>query len=210
MVAVPPEPVVTIPVAEPTMAMLVLPLLHTPPGVASYSVSSSDAQVGFSPMIALGAGLIVTVVLVTQPDRLVYVILATPVVTPVTTPVEPTTLAIYVCALYHLPPVLASCKVVVVPGHACVVPVIAGGSAITLTESETKQPAGMVYVMAVLPAAMPVITPDVDMTVPMAGVLLVQVPPAGKLAYVVVLPIHTLSVPTIGVGDAIAVSIAVI
>jgi hypothetical protein len=51
--------------------------------------------------------------------------------------------------------------------------------------------------MVVVPAAMPVTTPVADIE-PLAGVLLLHVPPAGVLVSVVVAPTHTLNVPAIG------------
>lgn len=58
---------------------------------------------------------------------------AVPAATPVTIPVPDPTVAITVLLLLHAPPVVASLSVVVWLTHAVVAPVIADGSAFTVT-----------------------------------------------------------------------------
>ena len=60
IVAEPPEMPVTIPDAEPTVAMPVLLLVHEPPVVASESVDVSAKKMLVVPVIAAGAALMVT------------------------------------------------------------------------------------------------------------------------------------------------------
>ena len=57
-----------------------------------------------------------------------------------------------------------------------------------------------------VPIATPVTIPDVTPTVAIGGVLLVQMPGVGVLASVVVVPIHTLVLPVIGVGYGFTVT----
>ena len=59
--------------------------------------------------------------------------------------------------------------------------------------------------MVGVPAATPVIIPDVDPALAHAVLLLLQVPPAGVEFKVVVNPAHTVVVPVIAVGSAFTV-----
>lgn len=63
--------------------------------------------------------------------------------------------------------------------------------------------------MVVLPGAMPVTVPVVDI-VPAAGLLLTHVPPAGALLSSVVLPWHTAVVPAIGAGSGFTLTVAMV
>ena len=51
--------------------------------------------------------------------------------------------------------------------------------------------------MVVVPALIPVATPDVTLIVALAVLLLLQVPPAGPLERVVLAPAQTVSIPVI-------------
>jgi hypothetical protein len=64
----------------------------------------------------------------------VYVIVITPGITPVTTPLPEPTVAYALPLLAHVPPDAALLKVVVPPTHTVVVPVIAGGNGLTVKE----------------------------------------------------------------------------
>ena len=79
-------------------------------------------------IVAAGAVSTVTTAIVNdvQPDALVtlYLIVSLPEAMPFTTPVADT-VAIAVLLELHTPPVVASAKVVVLPGHTVSVPVIA-------------------------------------------------------------------------------------
>jgi protein-L-isoaspartate O-methyltransferase len=62
---------------------------------------------------------------------------------PVTIPVEGNTVAIHGAAELHVPPAVASLKVVVKPGQTCAVPVIATGVGYTVTAMLSEQPDSM-------------------------------------------------------------------
>jgi hypothetical protein len=57
----------TMPDTEPTVAVLVAPLLQVPPPGLQLSDVEAPAQILYVPVIAPGGGLTVTVVLVVQP-----------------------------------------------------------------------------------------------------------------------------------------------
>ena len=63
-----------------------------------------------------------------------------PPVTPVTRPVVLPTLALPGLLLLQVPPVVASVSWVVKPLHTAVLPVIASGSALTVTTTDDAQP----------------------------------------------------------------------
>lgn len=69
-----------------------------------------------------------------------YVIVAVPAETPVTTPEALPTVATPVVPEVHVPPVVASPKVVVAAVHIAAMPVIAPGAAITVTTATVLQP----------------------------------------------------------------------
>jgi hypothetical protein len=64
---------------------------------------------------------------------------AVPALMPVIIPAEPA-MATDVLLLLQAPPVAVLLNVVVLPAHRIVVPVMAGGSALTLKVTNTKQP----------------------------------------------------------------------
>lgn len=76
-------------------------------------------------------------------------------------------------------------------------PVTAAGSAVTVTMSVDMQPDGVVYVMVVVPAVMPVTVPE-PLMVPTAAVLLAHVPPLTLLLSARLLPTHTAVPPVMG------------
>ena len=71
IVDVPPDTPVTIPVEEPMVAMLVVLLLHEPPGVPSVSGVVRPEQTTAVPLIDPGAGLMVMALVALQPTALV-------------------------------------------------------------------------------------------------------------------------------------------
>jgi len=144
MVAVPTDTPVTMPV-EPTVAMAVEPLVHVPPPVTSLRVVVAPAHNVPVPVMGEGAGFTVTA-LVTKAEQpapfvTVYVMVAEPTATPVTTP-EVLTVAMEVLPLVHVPPGVASNKEPVAPTHAVAVPVMAPttGSAFTVTGAVLVHP----------------------------------------------------------------------
>jgi len=128
----------TIPV-DPTLARLVLLLLHVPPVVASLNAVVDPAHTTRVPVIPAGKGLTVTGVVMKQPVDNVYVIVGVPAAAPVKIPVE-LTVAKLVLLLVQVPPVVGSPNVVVFPTHTFVVPVIDNGRALTVNEVVIPQP----------------------------------------------------------------------
>ena len=155
--------------------------------------------------VGVGFALTVTVAVTafTQPKPLVtvYDIVEEPADTPVTTPPA---LIVATAPLdeLHTPPAVASDKVVVLPTHTVVVPVIAAttGSALTVTVAVTAvtQPAPLVTVYEIVeePADTPVTTPPA-LIVATAPLDELHTPPAVASDKVVVLPAHTVVVPVI-------------
>ena len=97
---------VTIPEAEPTLATVLLLLLHIPPAtllarVMVWPIHTLDAPV----MAAVAFTLIAAEV--TQPDAVVYEIVAAPAEMPVTTPEAEPTVAMLPSLLLHTPPPMA-------------------------------------------------------------------------------------------------------
>ena len=114
-------------------------LVQVPPEVASLNASVDPAHIYGDPIIAVGEGITVTVVVLIQPVPNVYVMTDVPGVTPVTTPVPRPTVATVVVPLVQVPPP-ASAKVVVAPAHTVVTPVIAAGNGNTVNVVVTLQP----------------------------------------------------------------------
>ena len=111
-----------------------------------------------------------------QPVVVVYVIIAVPFVTPETAPDEMSTVAIAVLLLLHVPPLVASLNVVVLPAQTVVMPVI-GAMGFTVTVVVAAQPVDIVYVIAVVPADTPDTIPDPKPIVAIAADPEVHVPP---------------------------------
>lgn len=119
----------TTPLKDPTVATTGLPLVHEPPGTESVSVTAVPVQRIVGPEIDEGSGLTVIEVVVIQVEPREKVIVATPVVMPVTMPVEPT-VAILLLLLLQVPPP-TSLSVVVDPKHTFGTPVIGVGEELT-------------------------------------------------------------------------------
>ena len=121
---------VTIPVAEPTVATAGLLLLHVPPGVASVKANVEPmhtTQPDVGQEMGAGNGLTVIVVVTEQPEERVYVIVSIPGDIPITMPDAEPTVAIAGLLLLHVPPPGELLKVMVLPTHTEVGPVIAEG-----------------------------------------------------------------------------------
>lgn len=90
------------------MALLVLLLVHAPPGIVLLRVVVWVAHTVDGPVMAVGTGFTVTTNVVNvlpQPETdAVYVSVAVPTLTPVTTPDDEPTVAIPVLPLLHVPP----------------------------------------------------------------------------------------------------------
>jgi len=133
------------------------------------------------------------------------VIVAVPAEAPDTTPVAEPTPATTVLLLLHVPPVVASAKVIAEPTQMLVRPVIAEGKGLTVTTRVAKQPVESVYVIITVPAEKPVTTPEAGLTEATDGLLLVHVPPVVASASVVDDATHTVAVPVIAAGTGLTV-----
>ena len=116
---------------------------------------------------------------------------------PVTTPDADVTVAILVLPLYQCPPEEISANVITPPTLTVVRPVGVAGNGLT-TKVMVTWLAPKVYVMVHDPAAMPVTTPVVALTVATEVLLLVHVPPETESCNALVLPMHALGVPLMG------------
>jgi hypothetical protein len=114
----------------------------------------------------------------------------------VTRPV-PDIVATEVLLLLQVPPVVVDVSRLVPPLHSVVVPLIAAGNPLTVTNVVVKQPELKPYVIVVFPAATPVTKP-VDVTVAAAGKLELHVPPDAALLNDNVEPTQTGAFPVIG------------
>lgn len=97
------------------------------------------------PVIAAGNGSTVKVIVVKQPDGVVYVIVVVPgagvAETPVTTPVPKPTVAIAGVLLVHVPPGTEWVSVVLLPWQTDEEPPIAAGAGVTVSTFVDVQPA---------------------------------------------------------------------
>ena len=123
-------PLMMLPVVVATAVLL---LVHAPPVLVLLSAVVRPAHTFIVPVIAAGNGLTVTAVVLIQPVASIYVIVAVPAVTPVTTPVDALIAAIVPLLLLHTPDGVASLSAVVRPAHTLVTPVIASGNGFTVT-----------------------------------------------------------------------------
>ena len=92
------------------------------------------------PIMAVGVGLTVMVVVTEQKPAMVYVMAEVPRLPPVTTPVSEPMVAIPVLPLIQVPPLTASLSVIVEPTHTAVGPVMAVGILYTVTTAVAIQP----------------------------------------------------------------------
>ena len=207
MVTVPAATPVTTPFDEPIVAIVISLLLHVPPTVASVSVVVRPIQALIVPPITENAVTVTTVVTL-HPVDIVYVIVAFPAATPVIVPSAAPAVAIAVLLLVHVPPLVASDRVIVDPAQTGVEPVIAGGNGLMVTCVVILQPVASVYVIVANPAVTPVTTPVLVMVA--TDVLpLAHVPPPAS-DKVVVVPGHAIAVPDIAAGNGLIVSVAVL
>src|SRR5437763_776971 len=119
---------------------------------------------------------------------------AVPASTPVTTPLDDPIVATAVVLLIHVPPAIASVKLVVDPVQTSSEPAIAAGNGFTVKTAVALQPVESVYAIVDVPASKPVATPLDDPIVATVVVPLVHVPPAVASVKLVVNPAQTLSV----------------
>ena len=129
---------------------------------------------------------------------------------PLTTPDDEPTVAIVASLLLHVPPVVISDNVVVDPTQTEAAPVIADGSALTVSDLDVTHPADVVYVIFTVPADAPVTSPVALLTVATEVLLLLHVPPVVASVNVVVEPTHTADAPLIAAGSGLTVIVVVV
>lgn len=132
MVVTPVAAPVTNPLSEPIVAAPVFVLVHNPPLIASVRLLVPPEHTVAGPAIAVGVVLTVTMVAVVHPVGSEYTIVAGPVATPVTIPLEAPIVATEGARLFQLPPP-ASVSAIVAPTHNAVGPPIAAGTGLTVT-----------------------------------------------------------------------------
>lgn len=137
--ATPAETPVAIPVAEPIVATDKLPLLQRPPVDVVPNAVVDPAHTLSVPVIELGNGFTATGIVAIQPAADVYVIVEVPAATPVTIPVEPI-VALLTSLLLQVPPAVASVKDVVNPTQTALVPEIAAGNGLMVTDTLPSAP----------------------------------------------------------------------
>lgn len=131
-----------------------------------------------------------------------------PAATPSSTPEADPMVATPVLILVQVPPDGVLESDVVAPTQTVGVPAIAVGNAFTVSTPVFLQPVDSVYVMTVVPAAIPVATPLPPLIVATAGVPDDHVPPVGEPDMVVVLPAQT-AAPLTGEGSGLTVAVMV-
>ena len=105
----------------------------------------------------------------------------------------------------HVPPIAVSVNVVDAPVHSMLLPVMAGGTAVTVTILVELQPAA-VYDMTTVPALMEVTRPVVGTIVAIEGLEQVHTPPGVASANAMVAAMHRSSGPVTTPGAAFTVT----
>ena len=127
---------------------------------------------------------------------------------PVTTPLLGFMVAIAGLVLTHVPPGVASVRVLVAPTQILVVPVIAPAATLIVTvvvAADVPQALATEYVIVAIPFATGLTTPFVAPTVATAVLLLLQVPPVVVFESVDVDPIQIPVTPVIGAAFVLTV-----
>jgi len=133
---------VTIPEAEPTVAIETSAVLQVPPPT-SVNVVVDPTQIPVAPVIGVGNGFTVTNFVTKHPVLMVYEMVTVPPAAPETTPVVDPTVAMPPLLLLHVPPP-PSVNVMVDPWHTTDGPEIDDGSGSTVTGVVVMQPVGKV------------------------------------------------------------------
>ena len=115
-------------------------LLFQVPPLELVRVDEAPIQTLATPVMAPGTGLTENVVVAMQPVGKVYDIVAVPEVTPYASPEDRPMVATAALLLVHMPPGVASVKVVVLPGHTAAPPPITSGRALMVTVVIAVQP----------------------------------------------------------------------
>ncbi len=117
--------------------------------------------------------------------------------------------AIAVLPLVHMPPGVASVRVVEKPVQCNDPPLIAAGVTLTDKVRDTEQPVDKEYTMVVAPASMPVATPVIASMLAIVVAVDDHVPPGTLLLRPVAAPSHTAVAPVIGPGVGFTLSEAI-
>jgi hypothetical protein len=120
----------------------------------------------------------------------------TPVPAPVTTPVELTVATVGV-PLVHDPPAGEPVSDIDVPAHSVLLPPEITSTGLTVNPAVTKA-VPTLYVIVAVPTETPETTPVVETTDAIAGLLLLQVPPAVASVSADVHPTHVVVLPVMG------------
>lgn len=142
MTVVPALSAFRIPLVDPIVATIVLPLLQEPPIAALLKVADEPAQRTEMPEMTDDDGLTVTIFIAVQPDPREYVIVTVPAAMPEIIPDVIPAVAIVVLLLVHDPPMVASLRVVFRPTQTLVTPVIGDGAELIVIAVPDLQPAG--------------------------------------------------------------------
>ena len=129
----------TRPLEEPTEAADGLLLVHMPPAGVLVSIVEPPTHNEGLPDIGEGPVVTVTTVVAWQPVARLYVIIAVPVATPVTTP-DADTVATEGLVLLQAPPGVALDNVSEPPTQTLPLPVMGDGPAFTVTTTVAVQP----------------------------------------------------------------------
>ena len=113
-------------------------MLHEPPPTRSLSTVEEPTHTNAEPSIPDGDALTVTTTDAKHPEPTVYLIVVVPALTPLTTPVDDTTVATAVLELLQVP-LPSSLSVVVAPRQTVNVPIIPDGKGFTVTTSDLTQ-----------------------------------------------------------------------
>jgi hypothetical protein len=133
-----------VPEEEPIVATDVLLLVHMPPGTASVNAVQLPAHTPVAPVMGDGEAKTVTVVVTVQPVDNEYEITEVPALTPHSVPVVAPMVATAVFELLQVPPATVLLRVVHVPAHKDVMPVMAAGAGETVAITVAVQPPLMV------------------------------------------------------------------
>jgi hypothetical protein len=209
MISTPAATPVTTPEVPPTVAFAP-ELLQVPPAEASDKVIVAPGHTSVGPETGAGNGFTVSGIIVRQPPPNEYVMVTTPVATPLTSPAV-SIIATPGLLLLHVPPGVASVNVMV-PNTQTLLPVlgpaIGNGEEITDIVTVTEQPVDGVYTTGTVPDETPVTIPVTEPTVAMEGLPLAHVPPVIDGVKVDADPTHTVVVPLI-TGKGFTVTVAV-
>jgi hypothetical protein len=126
----------------------------------------------------------------------IYLIIAVPADTPVTTP-EASTEAMAGLTLLHVPPGTALLNAVVAPRQTPAIPVI-GNNGFTVIVAMAVHPSDVVYVIIEVPADTPSALAVTRLIATTPVVPLLHVPPRTVLCSTVVAPWHIENVPVMG------------